>query len=79
VEVREGKAKDERDFSCFTLDESGVGSGPRRIVEVFNLAGYLRGQDKDKQEKSLNEITQIIEETAIDFDPGQERTVVLAV
>jgi hypothetical protein len=68
-----GEGDKREELLMLTLDESGVGSGPRRIVEVFNLAGYLRGQDKDKQEKSLNEITQIIEETAFDFDPGQER------
>ena len=35
--------------------------------------GYLRGQDKDKQDKSLNEITQFIGETLSDFDLGQDR------
>ena len=56
-----------------TLDDSGEVPGPRRVVEVFNLGGYLRGQDTDKQDKSLNEITRFIDETLSDFDLGQDR------
>ena len=50
-----------------TLDNSGEVPGPRRVVEVFNVGGYLRGQDKEKQEKNLNEIMEIVEVDAPRF------------
>jgi hypothetical protein len=68
---RESTGREE--LLMLTLDDSGEVPGPRRVVEVFNLGGYLHGQDKDKQDKSLNEITRFIEETLSDFDLGQDR------
>jgi len=55
-----------------TLDDSGETPGPRRVVEVFNVSGYLRGLEKEKQEKNLNEIMQIVEVTLRDFDSGRD-------
>jgi len=68
-----GESEGREGLLMLTLDDSGEIPGPRRMVEVFNLGGYLRGQDKDKQDKSLNEITRIIDETLSDFDLGQDR------
>jgi hypothetical protein len=37
------------------------------------VGGYLRGQDKDKQDKNLSEIIRFIDETLNDFDLGRDR------
>jgi hypothetical protein len=68
-----GESDGREGLLMLTLDDSGEVPGPRRVVEVFNLGGYLRGQDKDKQDKSLSEITRFIDETLSDFDRGQDR------
>ena len=68
-----GESEGREGLLMLTLDDSGEIPGPRRMVEVFNLGGYLHGQDKDKQDKSLDEITKFIDETLGDFDLGQDR------
>lgn len=67
-----GDGSDGEALLMLTLDNSGEIPGPKRIVEVFNLGGYLRGQDKEKQEKNLNEIMEIVEVTLRDFDLGRD-------
>jgi hypothetical protein len=51
------------DLLVLTPNEAGPASRSRRVVEVFNLSGYLHGQNPAKVNENLDKIMQAVSET----------------